>query len=546
MLRRIFEWIGRQETTVGGWLAAVACICTLRFFIECLSAGAKGSVTFLAPADTFIHFALFFVAVALGLACLLKPLTRNAPSIMNITLFGLCAIWIAPLVDLAFTGSAGAKMSYIFAGTDEILTRYLTTFASQGEGGLTLGLQVEIGFILCLITAFVFLYRRNFLAPLLAAPLAHLYIFILGCVTSFLVLATNKGPYLATLTAQKASDYFQHAVARAAFSQNLEGQAYVGPATINLIMIQLLLLLCVGLGLVWFALDRPKVLRATLRNCRPERTLFYMLFLALGLLLADVWHKTVPYNWADYLSIAVLALSWFAAWMYAVHVNDISDIEIDRISNPTRPFVTRELSREEMDQAGILWLVISLIGACSLGDYVFLLNLTYIACAYSYSATPLRLKRVPVLASLLIALASLVTIFAGFFLMSPDKTQRAFPYSLALGILLVFTAGVNIRDVKDIEGDKAQGIMTLPVLFGAHGAQVVGALFAASFLLAPLVLAWPLLFVLAVPAACAAYLIAVRKPYDEKWVFILYFSFVIGALLLWNYAGGSSLLVRLD
>src|ERR1035437_2231035 len=57
---------------------------------------------------------------------------------------------------------------------------------------------------------------------------------------------------------------------------------------------------------------------------------------------------------------------------------------------------------------------------------------------------------------------------AGFFLLNLDKTIIAFPPGLVLSLIIFFTAVTNIRDIKDYEGDRADGIKTLPVLLGLN------------------------------------------------------------------------------
>ena len=89
--------------------------------------------------------------------------------------------------------------------------------------------------------------------------------------------------------------------------------------------------------------------------------------------------------------------------------------------------------------------------------------------------------------------------------------------------------------MKDIAGDKANGIMTLPILFGKNGAKAVGISFALSFLLVPLFLSFYFLYIIALPTAIIGYKLVVKKPYREEPIFVLRFAFLITTGLL--YAG---------
>jgi 4-hydroxybenzoate polyprenyltransferase len=86
--------------------------------------------------------------------------------------------------------------------------------------------------------------------------------------------------------------------------------------------------------------------------------------------------------------------------------------------------------------------------------------------------------------------------------------------------------------MKDIDGDTVENIKTLPVIFRKNGDKIVGALLAASFILVPVVFSFYSLYILALPAAFIGYKITTRKPYKEKYIFFLYFYFLVATILL--------------
>src|SRR5207249_4862472 len=140
-------------------------------------------------------------------------------------------------------------------------------------------------------------------------------------------------------------------------------------------------------------------------------------------------------------------------------------LSIDRISNFGRPLPSGQITKGEMGQIGLVWLSVSVIGSWCAGFYPFFINIVCIASSCIYSSPPLRFKRVPLLSSFLIGVAVLSTVMAGFFFVSVDKRIAAFPALVGLGIVAVFTLVTNIRDIKDVEGDRKEGVKTLPVLF---------------------------------------------------------------------------------
>ena len=136
------------------------------------------------------------------------------------------------------------------------------------------------------------------------------------------------------------------------------------------------------------------------------------------------------------------------------------------------------------------------------------------------------------LSSFLISVACLVTVLAGFFFISIDKRIQTFPILFALGIVVIFTLATNIRDIKDIEGDGKEGILTIPTIFKKNGVKIVGILFAVSFLLTPIFLSFYLLYFIAIPAGVIGYVLVNKKPYNEKSIFMLYFVFFALTIIL--------------
>jgi 4-hydroxybenzoate polyprenyltransferase len=90
------------------------------------------------------------------------------------------------------------------------------------------------------------------------------------------------------------------------------------------------------------------------------------------------------------------------------------------------------------------------------------------------------------------------------------------------------TLAINFKDIKDIEGDKENGIMTIPTLFPKSGIRIVAALFSLSILLVPFFLTFYLLYLIAIPSSIIGYRIITKKPYVEKHIFTLRFFFLAG------------------
>ena len=127
----------------------------------------------------------------------------------------------------------------------------------------------------------------------------------------------------------------------------------------------------------------------------------------------------------------------------------------------------------------------------------------------------------------------MVIVLSGFFLISPVKDISVFPIKYAVGIVLIFTLASLIRDMKDIEGDKKEGIQTVPVLFGdVWGPKMVAILSTLSFFLVPIFVGYYILILPSFFFGYKNYKYIMAKPYIEKPIFKNYFLFVIVCIIL--------------
>ncbi len=166
--------------------------------------------------------------------------------------------------------------------------------------------------------------------------------------------------------------------------------------------------------------------------------------------------------------------------VFIVGVNQISDVEIDRVNKPYLPIAAGDLSRERatwiVAAAGALPVILALTqGPIELAAVVAAL-----AVGAAYSLPPARLKRYPVIASLCVsgvrsAIVNLAV--AAHFTAAlgtegariPDAvwalTAFVLPFSLAIAIL---------KDVPDAEGDRRHRIATFTVRHGGRAVMRAG------------------------------------------------------------------------
>lgn len=152
--------------------------------------------------------------------------------------------------------------------------------------------------------------------------------------------------------------------------------------------------------------------------------------------------------------------------VYIVGLNQLEDIEIDRINKPHLPLASGEFSRQQgrliVTIAGALALLLAL-------QEPFLLATvgTSLLIGTAYSLPPLRLKRFPVWASLCIFTVRGVIVNVGLFLHFQGKLPIP-PAVWALTLfVLVFTFAIAIfKDIPDTEGDRQYNITTFTLRLG--------------------------------------------------------------------------------
>ncbi|MHA1356475.1 MAG: UbiA family prenyltransferase [Candidatus Helarchaeota archaeon] len=192
----------------------------------------------------------------------------------------------------------------------------------------------------------------------------------------------------------------------------------------------------------------------------------WILSIALGLTLVNG-------SIAFYL-ILLSSLSFIFAWLFAVGINDYYDIEIDETTNPERPLITGALTKHDVKWFSIATGGISL-GLAIVTDIlnaqmgVIILTGIYLLLGILYSKPPVRLKARMTFSSVVIGIVTSECILLGGVLVR--FINLSILYAGVLGFLVTFLSAA--KDLKDIEGDKVEGIPTLPVIYGPKKAAFI-------------------------------------------------------------------------
>ncbi len=177
--------------------------------------------------------------------------------------------------------------------------------------------------------------------------------------------------------------------------------------------------------------------------------------------------------WTSLSPTAVLSalIACLCGNIYIVGLNQLEDVEIDRINKPHLPLASQEFSRRQgvtiVAIAGILSLLVSYLAT----PFLFGTLVTSLVIGTLYSLPPVRLKRFPFWASLCILTVRGGIVNLGLYLhytMDQANAIRISPALWALTVfIVVFTSAIALfKDIPDTEGDRRYNIATLTLQMG--------------------------------------------------------------------------------
>lgn len=196
-----------------------------------------------------------------------------------------------------------------------------------------------------------------------------------------------------------------------------------------------------------------------LKITRPLNVFITFLVVVVAILISQI-EKT---------GLSVIILASIAAAMVTAGgnvINDIYDIETDKISHPERILVNGLLSKVEVVFFYNLLNTLAIILASKLSTPALIIVLLTIILLFVYSKF---LKKLPLIGNFVIAfLTGLAFIYGGF--VSKNPITSVIPATFAF--LINFIREV-VKDIQDIEGDKIANLKTFSIEYGIPKSKFV-------------------------------------------------------------------------
>ena len=226
---------------------------------------------------------------------------------------------------------------------------------------------------------------------------------------------------------------------------------------------------------LWFEFSRPFTLVA------PALGFASGAVTAAGAYPREAWS-------ADLVVYPVIGLTMAAVLNAASNaLNQIYDLEIDRVNKPARPLPSGRLTRRDAWVFTLVTYAVALLLAWLVAPggrrECFWIVLAATAITILYSAPPFRTKRLGIWANVTIAIPRGVLLkVAGW---SAVKTVAAVEPWFIGGIFGLFLLGASTtKDFADMEGDARGGCRTLPIIYGVRrAAWMISPSFVVPFLL---------------------------------------------------------------
>ncbi len=175
-------------------------------------------------------------------------------------------------------------------------------------------------------------------------------------------------------------------------------------------------------------------------------------------------------------------LAALACNIFIVGLNQLVDVELDKINKPGLPLAAGTLSRRSAKFIIFSCLGIALVAAYAASAFLLLIISVIVLIGTAYSVPPVQLKKHHLPAAICITLVRGIIVNIGLFLHFNRMVNNSNSLPGFIIVLTIFIAAFSIaiawfKDMPDTEGDAAFKFKTFPLLYNKNLALRVGGAF---------------------------------------------------------------------
>ncbi|MCH2379938.1 MAG: UbiA family prenyltransferase [Nitrososphaerales archaeon] len=160
-------------------------------------------------------------------------------------------------------------------------------------------------------------------------------------------------------------------------------------------------------------------------------------------------------------------ITGFSISSYSMIINDIYDIEIDKVNQPERPLAKQIISINSALSLSLILLLIGLTSSLIISYYNIIITAIFSFLSWFYNIWG---KKQGIIGNSIVASSmSIPFIFGG--IMTGNVSLLVWSISL-----IAFLSGMGreiIKTIADVEGDKIKGIKSVSIQFGPRNAMLV-------------------------------------------------------------------------
>ncbi|MBN1426295.1 UbiA family prenyltransferase [Candidatus Fermentibacteria bacterium] len=451
----------------------------------------------------FLHFPAFYAAAFLLLVLLMHRWSGRPVTAVAITTAKLWPLTLLPpVLDALLSGGRGYDMSYLGTVREMgvVLKGFFTT--STGLPGVTPGMRVEIA-LACLGVGIYAGAWQGAIRGLAGAVCAFFGLMVLGS----LPLAGGVG-----------AEGWMHI---GGFG-NLQSHRF---AIVNMLATGVLALA------VWHRAS-ARTLRAWMRGFRWLRSLMYGGLTGLGVwvifTLQRPWITSAFSRAGDWLSVVAVVVAQVLCFQSAALSNDLADEPWDGAS-PRRRALWEGMGREHARVVSGVLALMGLALALCVQYAVFLIMLAQLVLAAGYSWEPIRLKRIPLVGTAVVAMAAMLAVVAGAAVIGREWVFQIVPWRFLGALWVSFFLGFGIKDIADEAADRAAGVWSFPVAMGPRAVPVLACCALLSFAVFPVLSGIGALLVpgMVLGVVCAV-AVVLRRVWSERAALLILLIALLG------------------
>ncbi|MDI6639344.1 MAG: geranylgeranylglycerol-phosphate geranylgeranyltransferase [Methanocellales archaeon] len=214
-------------------------------------------------------------------------------------------------------------------------------------------------------------------------------------------------------------------------------------------------------------------------------------------------------------------------------INDFYDAKIDAVNRPDRPIPSGRISPRNALLFSLSLFVIGIVLSCFINPICLLIALVNSLVLIYYARA---LKRTILWGNMCIGY-----LVGSTFLFGGAAVGALVITSVLFMLAMLATIGREIvKDIEDMEGDRKEGIMTLPIAIGRERSAAIASMFIiAAIVLSPLplkILGMPYLVVVGLADVCFLAAIMSKKPsrsssFLKSGMMVALLAFIIGAMI---------------